>query len=136
MKRHATDLAVMAEAQSPASRSPRPDARSRPCWHWRASTVGAIDDSKDRTVVLERWRGRRPVAMSQMRAVPSAEAVARRELSGLKATHMTVLLCLKGPDTGSPVRAFQMRAVPSKLPVASNRPSRRRPRAGPRACET
>ena len=35
-----------------------------------------------------------------MRAVPSAEAVARREPSGLKATQMTVSVMHKGSEAG------------------------------------
>src|SRR5262245_39528614 len=42
--------------------------------------------------------------------------------SGLKATASTAPSCLRGGDRGSPVEAFQKRAVPSSLPVATFSP--------------
>ena len=92
MKRHATDLRVMTYRRDQRRAGGGvPDPRgSVLAGGGQHPPVRAIGDVKDLAVVLEGGAAGWPVATSQIRAVPSAEAVARRDPSGLKTTQMTV----------------------------------------------
>ena len=91
------------------------------------SAIGAELGEVDMSIGVLQFRRVSPVLASQMRAVPSSDAVTIRVPSGLKAAEITQLscCCLSLVST-SPVFAFHIRAVLSseavtiRSPVGSN----------------
>ena len=90
-------------------------------------TAGLIDSTAGQDLRMEGHHLRRAVVAREIPdpAVPSMPADSRPRPSGWKATEPTSIRSRwrKGGESGSPVIVSQTRAVPSRLLVASRRPS-------------